>query len=203
VTVNSAPKHDVTAVSQVANVTCVQQGGIVQINVTVENLGDFDETFNVTCFYDGSTPIGVERITLSSGQEMNVTFNWDTTGVAPETYFITAMAYSDHEIVESDETNNNCTILSPVTVYTTEKDVLSVDKILIRAVEGPDPAIVNQTTKYEIMITVANVGHGTITDVFVNDTIYSGVTYVEIGRLAEEPRITTVQNSKSSGKLEL
>jgi subtilase family serine protease len=31
------------------------------------------------------------------------------------------------------------------------------------------------------MITVANVGNGTITDVFVNDTIYSGVTYVEIG----------------------
>ena len=180
VTVNSAPKHDVTAVSQVANVTRVQQGGIVQINVTVENRGDFDETFNVTCFYDG-TPIGVERITLSSGQKMNVTFNWDTTGVAPETYFITAMADSGREIVESDETNNNCTSLLPVAVYTTKKDVLSVDKILVRAVEGPDPAIVNQTTTYEIMITVANVGANSITNVYVNDTIYSGVTYVEIG----------------------
>jgi uncharacterized repeat protein (TIGR01451 family) len=182
VTVCSAPKHDVAAVSQVANVTRVQQGGIVQINVTVENLGDFNETFNVACFYNGSGFIGVQQVTLLSGQKMNVTFNWNTAGVAPETYFITAMADSGREIVESDETNNNCTTLLPVAVYTPAGiGVLSVDKILVRAVEGPDPAIVNSTTKYEIMMIVANVGNGNITNVWVNDTIYSGVTYVEIG----------------------
>jgi hypothetical protein len=92
------------------------------------------------------------------------------------------MADSHCEIMESDEINSNCTSLLPVEVYAPEGiGVLSVDKILARVVEEPDSAIVNYATKYEIMITVANVGNGGITNVCVNDTIYSGITYMEIG----------------------
>lgn len=149
--------------------------------MTVKNLGDFTETFDVACFYDGSQLIGVQQVTLDEGQETTVTFDWNTAGVDPGTYFITAMADSDRKIVESDETNNNCTSLLPVIVYTTEEiGVLSVDKILVGVVEEPDPAIVNYETKYKIMITVANIGNGDITNVCVNDTIYSGVTFAGI-----------------------
>ncbi len=187
VTVTPALKHDLAAITQVANVTSVEQGGIVEINVAVENMGDFTESFNVTCYYDTIDVIGTQRVeNLAAGQSTTLTFYWDTSGVSPKTYFITAMVDSAREIPESDETNNNCTSVLPVTVYAPQPPplpgILSVNKVLVRVVDGPDPAIVNYTTTYEIMIIVANIGGSNVTDVEVNDTIYSGVTYSGIGK---------------------
>jgi subtilase family serine protease len=183
VTVTPAPKHDLAAITQVANVTMVEQGGWVQINVTVENMGDFTESFNVTCYYDSNNVIETKRVAkLEAGQSTTLIFYWNTATVDPGIYFITAIVDSEHEIAESDETNNNCTTTLPITVYAPPlPGILSVDKVLVRVVDGPDPAIVNYATTYEIMIVVANIGGSNVTDIQVNDTIYSGVTYSGIG----------------------
>ncbi|MBS7281430.1 MAG: hypothetical protein KIH09_16550, partial [Candidatus Freyarchaeota archaeon] len=67
-------------------------GWPVNITVTVKNKGNIDETFNLYVYYD-SYVIGVETITsLPPNQEKNVTFTWDTTGVAEGNYTIKAEA---------------------------------------------------------------------------------------------------------------
>ena len=106
-------EHDVEAVSQTAIETSVEPGTQVDIEVTVRNNGDFTETFDVTCYYDG-TPIGTQTITLASGASTTVTFTWDTTGVPLNEYLISAWADSGEAIVEVDELNNWCDMPLPI-----------------------------------------------------------------------------------------
>jgi len=61
-------------------------GGLITINVTVANRGDFDETYNVTIKY-GSVLIGEETaLFLGTGENTTRTFSWDTTGVELDEY---------------------------------------------------------------------------------------------------------------------
>jgi hypothetical protein len=60
----------------------------------VENHGDFfDETFNVTAFYDG-TPIGTQTvISLAPGHNVTLIFTWNTAAITPHhSYTISATA---------------------------------------------------------------------------------------------------------------
>jgi hypothetical protein len=198
VTVEPAPKHDLAAISQVANVTMVEQGDTVQINVTVKNMGDFTESFNVTCYYDTNNVIGTQRVTnLAAGQSTTLTFHWNTSDVEPGIYSIRALADSGAEISENNEDNNWCIADATVTVFEpAQPGILSVDKRLVRVVDGPDPAIVNYITTYEIMIVVANIGGSSVTDIQVNDTICSGVTYSGIGEPSQGSASYNSEESK-------
>lgn len=174
--------HDVAAISQVPNVTQVARGGKVSIDVTVKNLGNFTETFNVACYYD-SNLIGTQLISsLASGVSTVKTFYWDTTGVALDTYYIKSWADSNNAISEIDENNNNCTSFVTVTVYKpAEPGTLFVDKAQTAVISGHDPPTVGFTTVYELTILVTNPGGSTVTNVVVNDTISSDVTFVSVG----------------------
>jgi parallel beta-helix repeat protein len=57
----------------------VGQGKIATINTTVENHGEYTETFSVTIYAD-STQIGLRQATLSQGENTTLSFAWDTTG---------------------------------------------------------------------------------------------------------------------------
>jgi len=75
------------------------------------------------------------------------------------TYFIKAVVDPADLIDEFNETNNNCTLVTPITIYVpTAPGELSVDKALARVISGPDPPVVGYTTVYELMIVVANPG---------------------------------------------
>jgi len=104
VTVSPEPMHDV-AVTDVTSPAEVAEGDDASIDVDVSNPGDFEETFNVTLTYD-TTLIKTEPITLASGNSTTISFTWNTTGVTPDTYTITAEA-----ILSTDEnlTNNEAT----------------------------------------------------------------------------------------------
>jgi len=68
----------------------VTVGDNVTIDVTVENEGHYNETFDVTVYYD-DTAIDTETdIFLASGNQTTLTFTWDTTDVAKGTYTISA-----------------------------------------------------------------------------------------------------------------
>ncbi len=108
-------EHDVEAVSQTAVETSVEPGTVVDVEVTVRNNGDFTETFDVTCYYDG-TPIGTQSVHLGPGEYIIVTFTWDTTGVPLNEYLISAWADSGEAIVEVDELNNWCDMPLPIFV---------------------------------------------------------------------------------------
>jgi len=168
--------HDVAATSQTTNVTLVEQGKGVRIDVTVKNLGNYTETFDVTVYYD-DTPIETKTVSnLDPGDETIVTFEWNTIMVSPETYFIKAFVDSSRTITEFNEMNNNCTTITPVTVYSTAEPGISVEKVLVGVVSGPDPAIVGYSTTYEIEILVANTGNVALEKVNVTDYIWGGVT---------------------------
>jgi hypothetical protein len=109
--------HDVEAVSQTTTPTCpaeIMPGEIVSVEVLVRNNGDFTETFDVTCYYDGCS-IGTQAVTLAAGDSTTLTFPWDTTGVPLNGYSISAHADSADAIVEVDEENNWCTV--PCTIF--------------------------------------------------------------------------------------
>jgi hypothetical protein len=182
VTVMPEPVHDVAAISQTPDKTSVVQGTAVNINVTVSNLGNFTETFNVTAFY-GSTPIDTQLVTnLALQTSTHTIFVWNTTAVAPGSYYIQAMADSSRNIVEVDEDNNNCTNFAAVTVYSSDDmGALVVDKVRTAVITGEDPPVVGLETVYELTIIVTNIGGSTVTNTNVSEITSSEVTFISIG----------------------
>ena len=79
-------------------VSGVPRGTILLINVTVENQGNFTETFNVTVYADRNTgdvhvDIGTQYdVSLPGGNTTALTFTWDTIGFPYGTYYISANA---------------------------------------------------------------------------------------------------------------
>jgi len=200
--------HDVAAISQVPDQTSVPQGTIVNIDVTVQNLGGFTETFDVTCYYD-STAIGTKTVTnLAPSFTAHVFFAWDTTGLQG-IYHIEALADSAYAITEANELNNVCHNPTDVSVYKPgSPGKLYVDKAETAVISGPDPPVVGQTTIYEQTITVTNTGDWDATNVKVEDTISGDVTFLSLGTPSKgsaayvSPKITWTVGTITHGEIE-
>ncbi len=108
--------RDFSAVEQVASKTSATVGEVVQVNVTVKNLGTKSETFSVGAYYNDLS-IATRTVTLSAGASSVLTFNWNTTNVAPGTYNISAKVDTGNALTETNETNNVC--LKPLYVTIT------------------------------------------------------------------------------------
>jgi hypothetical protein len=98
--------HDVALTSVTPSKTVVGQGYSLDTTVTVADLGSYPETFNVTV-YANTAPITSLKVTLSGGNSTDITFSWNTTGVAYGNYTISA--YALPVLGETNTTNNNCT----------------------------------------------------------------------------------------------
>jgi len=83
--------HDVAVTNVTSAKTVICQGYGGNLTVTVQNQGNFTETFNVTA-YANTTSIASQNVTLSSGNSTNITFTWNTTGFAKGNYTIKAVA---------------------------------------------------------------------------------------------------------------
>jgi parallel beta-helix repeat protein len=69
----------------------------ISIYVTIENQGHFTEDFNVIVYADRwwggvHIDIGSQTVSLANGASTTLTFTWDTTGIPPGPYWITAEA---------------------------------------------------------------------------------------------------------------
>jgi hypothetical protein len=96
--------HDIAITNVTPLKTVVGQGYSMNVNVTVENQGDFTETFNVT-LYANATVIETKQIALANGASTILTFTWDTTGFVKGNYTIWAYASPvPGEIDTSDNT---------------------------------------------------------------------------------------------------
>lgn len=92
--------HDIAVINISVDPTEVYAGENITIKVTVLNLGQLPESFNVTTYYD-SNAIWAESVTSSSPYvPETITIEWNTTNVNPGVYTIIANA----TILES-ETN--------------------------------------------------------------------------------------------------
>jgi hypothetical protein len=114
------PVYDVAVIGVEPSNTAVKQGDSLPINVTVKNVGSFQETFNVTLSYNSSQ---IETQTVSGLNPCNrrtLTFIWNTTDVAPGNYTISAYATP---LPNETETDNNLYIDGTVTVRLPIHDV--------------------------------------------------------------------------------
>ena len=95
--------HDV-AVTHVSSLyPWVYQGEVDPISVNVTNEGELTETVDVYAFYNESL-VGNETVVLNPGDNQTLTFYWDTTGVPPGNYTISANATIP---VDNDPTDNH------------------------------------------------------------------------------------------------
>ncbi len=81
-------------------------GELVTIEVSVKNLGGFNETFDLEVTYNSITIEKPESVTLDSGDSKLVEFSWNTTGVDPRSYNITAEAILPEDIKDANPDNN-------------------------------------------------------------------------------------------------
>jgi len=95
--------HDIAVTNTRTSKTIVNDT-IVYINVTVENRGGIEETFNVTVNYDAN-PIQTQTVTnLATATTETLTFTWDTTPVPKGNYTITATATLPGDMNPEDNT---------------------------------------------------------------------------------------------------
>ena len=114
--------EDVAVTNVTLSETVVGQGASVSINVTLENQGDLQETFDVTTYYD-NTPIETKAVTnLLAGQETTTSFTWNTTGVPLDEYVISAYAHpipEETDIADNIYTDGTISVDIPYTLTIT------------------------------------------------------------------------------------
>lgn len=96
--------HNIALTDIAVSNTEVVEGSIVSINVTTQNRGDFDESFNLIT-YANTTAIQTKIVTLPKGNSVLTTFLWDTTTSARGNYSIRAQATPVTN--ETDTADNN------------------------------------------------------------------------------------------------
>jgi|GEM_PF-200728 len=100
--------HDIAVTNITPSTTLVYPGDTIPIDVTIENQGNYTETFNVTV-YANTTIIQTQVVILESGGSETITLTWDTTGFAEGNYTISAQAWPVLATDEPDTPDNTLT----------------------------------------------------------------------------------------------
>jgi hypothetical protein len=90
-------------------INVVFQDYSVNISATIENQGDVEETFNVTAKYNSNVIDTITIENLPPSVSVNVTFTWDTHGVAKGNYTISVEADLVPGENEENTYDNTCT----------------------------------------------------------------------------------------------
>ena len=112
--------RDVAVSSVVVSRDWAYSGWEVNITVTVENLGNVSETFDVSVYYDDSFVGSASVIDLQPGAEANVIVTWNTTGVSQGNYTIKAEA---SEVPYEYNVTNNVLVDGSVWIMELRHDV--------------------------------------------------------------------------------
>jgi len=150
--------HDIAVKSVTASPIEVAVGGIVSIDVTVENQGNMPETFDLSVRRNTIVIETRKTIALSVGESKTVPFSWNTTGITLGAYTMAANA----SIVSGEtDTADNTKTDGTVTVGTRDLVILTL------TVNPPQVAVGQSVT---ISVTVKN--DGTFTETNINVTVY-------------------------------
>jgi len=82
--------HDIAVINLTISKTIVGQTYVAYINVTVENQGDFSESFNVSVFANSTLLIGSNEVILQNGSSTLKTITWDTSSFNLGNYEVSA-----------------------------------------------------------------------------------------------------------------
>ena len=103
--------HDLAVTRISVLPTTIYVGDLATISVQVRNYGGFIETFEVEVTYDGSTIEELKTAMLPSGDTNYTRFSWNTAGVTPDSYTITAKV-----ILATDQNPNNNVLTRSIVV---------------------------------------------------------------------------------------
>jgi len=108
VAIFSPVQHDVAVENVSLADRIVTPGRSTTMVVTVRNLGDVSETFNVTFYCDNASVASQVVQNLGVRNSLTISFVWDTTGLRPGTYLLDVVASPVPG--ETDLANNNLTL---------------------------------------------------------------------------------------------
>lgn len=134
--------HDIRVVDVAASPTEVNVGSIVTVNVTVMNKGSVPEHFNLTAYYNHKPMATEADKNLQTGENMTITFSWNTTDVPTGNYQI----WAETTNVEGEENlQNNKFVDGTVTVKPAQQlspAIAVVAAVVVVAVSGLSFALV-------------------------------------------------------------
>ena len=172
--------RDVAVTSLTVKPDWVYAGWIVNITVTVKNLGNVSETFNVTTYYNGNL-IAVKTVhDLQPGKETIIEFSWNTSDVEEGIYTIKAEA---SRVPYEFNAEDNILIGGPVEVRTLIRDIA-----IISLTAYPKAVYAG----WSVNLTVAVRNEGNLTESFsvilyCNETV---IVMIEILDLAPNEELT-------------
>jgi parallel beta-helix repeat protein len=103
--------HDVAVSNAATPKTIVGKGYTISINTTIQNIGNYDETFNVT-IYANDTTIYQTQITLTAKNATTLTLQCNSTSLPYGNYTLCASASTVPN--ETDTSDNNYTCSFPI-----------------------------------------------------------------------------------------
>jgi len=95
--------HDIAVLDVEPSSTAIIVGDSVDVCVVVKNLGDYEESFEVTLFYDFII-IGGLVVKLEANAQESLVFHWETEGLQEGSYVLSAYA---GEVVGEENLENN------------------------------------------------------------------------------------------------
>ena len=136
-------KHNITIKKIIPSATKIYGNSAIEVNVTIENDGDFSETFDITLYSNNTVIETLHSIRLEPKTASNVTFTWDTSNFPNGKYYIKAEAS-----ILPEETNitDNTLIYGPIRIL--NKPVLFVN---------PTEVTVQVNESFNITVNVRNV----------------------------------------------
>jgi hypothetical protein len=183
--------HDVAVTAVNFSPTALLAGGLVGINATVKDLGDYSETFNVTAYAD-SHSLGKKSVSLSSGSFTTVAFVWNTTGYDFGDYAISASA----SVVpgETNTTNNVKVANNTLTILYNGHEIAVTKVQLGKTILGQG---------YNMTVTARVKNYGTYSETF-NTTLYENTTIIQTQTVTlssgESTTLSFVWDSKGFAK---
>ena len=123
----------------------VGQGFTLPINVTIQNIGNHDENFNVTAYANTIIIATFTNIALKSGNSTVITFTWNTTGFPYGNYTISATATPVPGETDTTDNARACWVLVMITGDVNGDgecnilDVKRVKQVYSGYISPPDP----------------------------------------------------------------
>jgi PKD repeat protein len=183
--------HDVAVTAVSPSMNWAYAGWIVPVNVTVSNLGNVTETFNVTAYYNTSVIGTIYSVTVASDASSVLTFNWDTTGLTEANYTISA--YASPVPYEYNLTNNYLAD-GQVYILTQIRDV-AITNVTAQSYWGP---WVYKGSPVNVTVTASNLGQvieSFYVAAFCGSTVIGNVSVTNLGPGASQILVFTLNTS--------
>jgi hypothetical protein len=112
--------HDIAVMSVSSSRAEAIMGQVVNITVRVKNEGIHIENFNITTYYDDND-IQTRKVTdLAPGNQVDLTFNWNTIGTPVDTYYTikaqASIVTNETDLVDNTLTNGTVVIRTLKTI---------------------------------------------------------------------------------------